>query len=174
MNTTHKLMFAVILAFLFFISPWEKIISFPSQDYSVFPDQKEIAQITTYQNILNNENPTFSRLYTNKLTSIVKNLETNFFETVDLNYYFFANHPLERVGVNETEKLSSLLLPFFILGLFCLNLKKNKILITWILLFFIISSILPNRYYKIDVLLLIPFLLIIGMGMDYVLNRFKQ
>jgi len=113
-------------------------------------------------------------LYTNKLTSTIKNLETNFFETVDLNYYFFANHPLERVRVNETEKLSSLLLPFFVIGLFSLNLKKNKILIAWILLFFAISSILPNRFYKIDVLLFIPFLIIIVMGMNNILSRFKQ
>lgn len=174
MNITRKLILALIIVVLFFISPWQKTISFFPLSYSVFPDQNEITQITAYQNILNKVNPTFSRLYTNKLTSTIKNLETNFFETVDPNYYFFANHPLERVGVNETEKLSSLLLPFFIVGLLSLKLKENKILIVWITGFFILSSVFPNRYYKIDVLLLVPFLLIISMGMNNLLNRLKQ
>jgi hypothetical protein len=51
-------------------------------------------------------------------------IKQNLFEDLDLNLYFFAGHPRERIGFKEFEKFSYVLLPFFILGIF--NLVKNK------------------------------------------------
>ena len=41
---------------------------------------------------------------------ILKNVS----ETVDLNLYFFANHPRERVGYNEFEKFPYIFIPAFL------------------------------------------------------------
>jgi len=133
-------------------------------------NQESIAHIIHYQNILNPLTPVFSRLYTNKATEIVKNLEINFFETFNLNYYFFANHPLERVGVKETEKLYSGLLPLFILGLVSLNSVLFLPTIFWIIVASLISSLFNNRIYNIQILLFVPFLLLIGIGLEKILK----
>lgn len=42
----------------------------------------------------------------------------NFFENLDSNLYFFANHPRERIGIKEFEKFHFIFLPFFLAGLF--------------------------------------------------------
>jgi len=54
-------------------------------------------------------------------------IKNNFSEIVDLNLFFFANHPRERVGVNEFEKYPYILLPAFLIGLF--SVRKLKLLI---------------------------------------------
>ena len=58
----------------------------------------------------------------------ISNFGKNFFETVDLNLYFFANHPRERTGVWEFEKLPWVFLPFFLYGLF-LIVNSSKVLL---------------------------------------------
>lgn len=51
-------------------------------------------------------------------------MKDNFSESLDPTLYFFANHPRERVGVEEFEKFPYILLPFFLIGIFS---KKFKI-----------------------------------------------
>lgn len=51
-------------------------------------------------------------------------MKDNFSESLDPMLYFFANHPRERVGVEEFEKFPYILLPFFLIGIFS---KKFKI-----------------------------------------------
>lgn len=53
-------------------------------------------------------------------------IEQNISEIVDPNLYFFANHPRERIGVQEKELFPYIFLPAFILGLLKIN-KKNTI-----------------------------------------------
>lgn len=47
----------------------------------------------------------------------------NFSEVIDPNFYFLANHPRERIGVTEYEKIPYILLPFFIIGI--LSIKRS-------------------------------------------------
>lgn len=54
---------------------------------------------------------------------VFNRLLNNFYENVDINLYFFANHPRERGG-NEFEKYPYTLLPFFIVGTYILTSKK--------------------------------------------------
>jgi hypothetical protein len=58
-------------------------------------------------------------------TVVYYKILNNFSEIADLNIYFFANHPRERVGTREFEKFPYILLPLFLLGL--LNIKKKNI-----------------------------------------------
>ncbi|MDP2860303.1 MAG: hypothetical protein Q8N98_01155 [bacterium] len=59
----------------------------------------------------------------------VSNFGENFFESIDLNLYFFANHPRERAGVWEFEKLPFLFLPFFLYGLFLIVSSSRTLLL---------------------------------------------
>lgn len=53
----------------------------------------------------------------------------NFSETIDPNLYFFANHPRERVGVNEFEKFPYIFLPLFFYGLVLLVAERRKLVL---------------------------------------------
>jgi hypothetical protein len=70
----------------------------------------------------------------------------NFSEVVDPNLYFFANHPRERIGMQEFEKFPYLFLPFFIYGSFLLiENKKGKVLAFVIIAPSILISIIGNN-----------------------------
>lgn len=163
------------LVFIFFLLPSMVLTlrNFSINNLPFILNQQDVTQITLYQNILNPVNPTFSRLYFNKATNIIKKFEVNFFETVDLNNYFFANHPLERVGVKETEKFYSWLLPFFIIGCICLNLLVYRPIVFWVLSVFIFSGLFSNRFFELNILLLVPFLLIMGLGLEKIRYEIK-
>lgn len=55
-------------------------------------------------------------------------LQANFFEAMDINLYFFASHPSERVGVKEFEKFPYILLPAFIIGAIAQFNRKKAVL----------------------------------------------
>lgn len=52
--------------------------------------------------------------------------QQNIFAFLNPNLYFFANHPLERVGVVEFEKFPYIFLPVFFLGVFEIKKKQFK------------------------------------------------
>lgn len=81
-----------------------------------------------------------------KESIIFNGVTTNLFENLDPNLYFFANSPRQRVGTREFEKFPYVLLPFFLLGMFDLVSKKNKIF--WLISFFtplIVLSVIGNK-----------------------------
>lgn len=51
------------------------------------------------------------------------------FENLDINQYFFANHPREGVTTNAVEKLPFILLPMALLGLYLLFFSDRMLLI---------------------------------------------
>lgn len=57
-------------------------------------------------------------------------ISNNFFETIDPNLYFFANHPRARIGIQEFEKFPYLFYPFFFYGVFLLVKRKDFKLIS--------------------------------------------
>ena len=75
----------------------------------------------------------------------ISNFGKNFFENIDPNLYFFANHPRERTGVWEFEKLPFLFLPFFLYGLFLIiNLPRASLLLLGGITPIILISIIGN------------------------------
>lgn len=63
-------------------------------------------------------------------------------QTVDINLYFFGNHPRSRVGIVEFEKLPYILLPFFLIGTLSVGWKRNwKIYLVGFLLPFGLTSL---------------------------------
>ena len=67
----------------------------------------------------------------------------NFSETIDPNLYFFANHPRERVGINEFKKFPYIFLPLFFYGLVLSVAERRKLVLgmSFILPVFLISII---------------------------------
>ena len=55
-------------------------------------------------------------LFSNKIVASYRYREGLFLEYLDFGFYFFAGHPRERSGVEETEKLPVVILPLIILG----------------------------------------------------------
>lgn len=60
-----------------------------------------------------------------KETLFFYRIQKNVADIFSPNLYFFSNHPNERVGFKEFEKFSYLLAPFFFLGMFTLDYRKN-------------------------------------------------
>jgi hypothetical protein len=59
---------------------------------------------------------------------ILQKLTRNLAELVDPNFYFFANHPRETVGIPQTDKFPFIFLPLFVYGLlsYIKALKKKS------------------------------------------------
>jgi hypothetical protein len=83
----------------------------------------------------------------------LRKITRNFLAQLDLNLYFFAGHPRERIGVDEYEKFPYILLPIFLIGLFFEIKEKNKIL----LLFFIPLLVTALDKNQTDNFALFPF-----------------
>jgi hypothetical protein len=97
-------------------------------------------------------------------------INRNFFETIDPNLYFFANHPRERVGITEFEKFPYIFLPFFIYGLF-LSVKKHRelaLILSFALPIFLISLIgHKNPLGPFAMFPFISFVCALGLGKVY-------
>jgi hypothetical protein len=86
---------------------------------------------------------------------IAERFTDNFFRLSDPNYYFFANHPKERVGIKETEKFPYAYIFPFAAGLLYLANKKNYLFLSIFLLTIIYSSLLQEK--EIGNFILFPF-----------------
>ncbi len=132
----------------------------------------------TEQYLVNQESSYFplnlGRVFKNKDLLAFGKLEDNFFSDIDLNLYFFASHPRERSGVKEFSKFSSLLIPFFILGIFQVFIKKNKLLQIYFGASILISSFLYQDY-SLGPFLLFPILVnLIALGIVDTYLRIKK
>ena len=64
----------------------------------------------------------------NKPLYIFSKWQKNVFESLDINNYFFASHPRERLGISEYKKFPFIYLPVFLFGLFQIIKKKHAFL----------------------------------------------
>ena len=99
----------------------------------------------------------------------------NLFEALDINQYFFATHPRERVGVKEFEKLPYILLLPFIFGVIRLNTGKNYryFLLLLIISFFLLALIGSKG--SLGPFILLPFIIFpIAIGLDVIYQRVKE
>ena len=100
-------------------------------------------------------------------------LQQNLFESLDLNYYFSATHPRERVGIIEFEKFPFIYLPFFVIGLFLIQYQKIKLFLclTFIVPLLLLTFIGPNS--TLGSFVLFPFVLATILFSVYTfLNKF--
>ncbi len=101
----------------------------------------------------------------------------NFFEQLDLNLYFFAAHPRERVGVDEFEKFPYILLPFFGVGIF-VAWQKYKFLLVALLTSIIAASLIGINNHLGNFSIFPPLVGLVYLGLkktyDWVPIKFRK
>lgn len=96
-------------------------------------------------------------------------IQNNLGEIINPNLYFFANHPNERVGIDEHESFPYILLPFFVIGLFGLNFRKNLAALVVSLFTPITIVALIGSELSLEPISLFPFIALCGtLGIEYV------
>lgn len=87
----------------------------------------------------------------------------------DPNFYFFANHPRERVGITESQRLWFGLWPIFVIGL--LELSRNRAFIGGLVFVGLLSSMFELGQ---DAIAVYPFILVaIVQGFIFIVKKFR-
>ncbi len=128
----------ILTVLVMLVSPWTRELPGLIKDYHPSPAPVwqfkpiEIERININRSLFP-KNPTgkaLSVITQNKAVVALNRFLENTYQYLDWNYYFFGNHPRERVGVAEIEKLPWWLLPFFVFGLWRLPKDKKLLLKT--------------------------------------------
>lgn len=100
-------------------------------------------------------------------------LQRNFFETIDLNVYFFGGFPRNRVWANDFEKFPYILIFPFLIGMY-LFLKNSKLLTLTILLPSLVLLSLIGHQNRLGPFILFPiFVNSIFCGITYFIHKIK-
>lgn len=120
------------------------ILQIRTTNFVPFTKLSENEKVIQIRRMREYENPRIAHVLEERPEFIIfYKLQTNISQALDPNFYFFANHPRERVGVNEFEKFSYLLLPFFINGFYILvKNKKYFLILTFLIIPLTLTSII--------------------------------
>ncbi len=113
--------------------------------------------------VVNNSPKVLSRIFINKLTENFRLREETLFTNLDFGNYFFAGHPRERGGIEETQKLLLFTLPFIVLGLFKLGKDKSQFLFSWIIISLFVLTFF-NLQGSQTLILIFPFVVLAAIG----------
>jgi hypothetical protein len=101
-------------------------------------------------------------------------LKNKAFNVLDGNYYFFASHPRETVGVSNFERLPFILLPFLLAGFYLLKFDRRNIFFV-LLLISIIEAVFLKYPDKTGFTLIYPFITVgIAVGLKAFLNSLQR
>lgn len=115
----------------------------------------------------------FSIFFYDRIYQPIYKIQRNIFSNLDLNLYFFASHPRERVGVEEFEKYPFILLPIFIGGLLYLLKKQTRTIFLYLVLITLLSSMISPKY-ELGPLLFFPFInLSLTLGSIWLFSKTK-
>lgn len=106
-------------------------------------------------------------------TIVLFRIQKNLFEVLDINYYFFGSHPRERVGIPEFERLPFFLLPFFVIGIYLIQFKRNKLFLlsSFLAPLILLSFIGINS--SLGTFVMYPLIVsVTGYGLYQILNRY--
>lgn len=109
----------------------------------------------------------------------ISRIGQNFAQIIDPNFYFFSNHPRERIGFQETPKYPYIFLPFFIWGAlkFFEETSKRVVIIVFLVPIFVVSLIgLNNLYGPFSLFPFISVAIALGMldAIKYLQNYAKR
>ncbi len=114
----------------------------------------------------------FGVVFQNKYAESLNKYENNFSTLLDINFYFFASHPRERVGIEEFEKYSPLFLPFLIFGL--IKVVKNKFTLISVLLILTVAAFIDSKYILGPVLVFPIFTAILAIGEKTIVSSIRH
>ena len=99
----------------------------------------------------------------------------NIFYSLDPNLYFFRSHPREKSGINEYNKYSPFVLPFFVIGTLSLiiYLRKYKFLIVCFIMAVIITGFISPNYILGPVLIFPVVNIVLYLGFTIAISKIK-
>ena len=113
---------------------------------------------------------TLARVFENKTTIFQEKYKANIFSSLDLNNYFFSNHPREIGGNQNLLKFPYFGIIPFLVGLYFIAENKNKKWILSTLLLSVFSVAFINNQDRFDSILYFPILLITLYGLRKISN----
>lgn len=141
--------------------------------FSLFQFDKNLElRVNEERLLIKDTQPTVARIFSNKAIESYRTRQDLFFQNLDLGNYFFAGHPRERWGVEETQKFYIVFLPIIFLGL----LKNNPKLTKTIAASLILAVTLPvwlDRIPELNIFLIFPVLLLASAGAVFLLKLKK-
>lgn len=152
------------------------LFSFGFDNKIFIKSEEEIQQYYKRHEFLGKE---IGKFYTNRFSLVfykdyywpINKLQKNFFDNLDINIYFFASHPRERLGVDEFEKYNMFLLPFFLIGLIYVFTKRAKLFLLFIVIGSLLSSFISAQY-KLGPVIFFPIInTLITIGISFFLRK---
>lgn len=110
-------------------------------------------------------------IFQNKFNLSLYKFKRNIFANLDLNMYFFANHPRERGNISDFEKFSPFLIPAFIIGMLLSIKNKNQILLSYFLFSLLISGIFSINSYLGPIFFFVLICILSSQGIAYVIFK---
>lgn len=130
----------------------------------VVPVRGLVNRVNDERLVVANSSPKIlSRIFINKVTENYKAREEILFTNLDFGNYFFAGHPRERGGIEETQKLLLFTLPFIILGLFKIGKDKIQFLVFWTIISLFVLTFF-NLQGSQTLILILPFVILAAIG----------
>lgn len=134
----------------------------------------EITQINFYRSAYSQNalSKFIGQLSLNKAVTMWGHAADRFFGYADPNFYFFGNHPRERVGEKEIQRLPSWSLVLFIIGF--IQMIKDKSIKKWFVIFFCLNLIVSLSGLKsvwIELLFMPLMIFVLTTGTLYVLDK---
>lgn len=131
-------------------------IIIPSKDLATRVNDQRLIVVSNSPKII-------SRAFINKVTENYRLRQQILFTNIDFGNYFFAGHPRERGGVEETQKLLLFTLPFIILSLFKIGSDKGNLLIIWTVVSLFVLTFF-NLQGSQSLILILPFVVLTSLG----------
>jgi hypothetical protein len=135
----------------------------PSKNLSTRVDDQRLI-------VVNNSPKIISRIFVNKITENYRLRQQVLFTNLDFGNYFFAGHPRERGGIEESQKLLLFMLPFIVLGLFKIGRDKSKYLATWTIISLFVLTFF-NLQESQTLILILPFVVLASLGIVELLRN---
>lgn len=130
----------------------------------IVPSKDLATRVNDQRLIVTSNSPKIvSRVFINKVTENYRLRQQILFTNIDFGNYFFAGHPRERGGIEETQKLLLFILPFIISGLFKIGNKEGKPLVTWTVISLFVLTFF-NWQGSQSLILILPFIFLTSLG----------
>lgn len=162
----RELIALVLFVISFMVNPWFwRLFKIKEQSFRfnlIFITPEDIYQINTRRSYYPNQ--VLGRIFENKLSLFLNKYKGNFFQGLDLNYFFFANHPRERVGMTEKEILFWFWLPLFLVGIIT-SFKKSLLFpgFFYLLILLVIGVFFQFDQFVVLLAFLLSFYLYLGL-----------
>lgn len=131
-------------------------------------------KLALQRNSLPNIGILYRRVFINRFIENFQEQKRTVFESIDFGNYFFKGHPRERWGIEESQKLFTVLIPFLLIGLFRIPQDIRGLIVCWVVASFSIILVSSKKLTDFDLPLIFPVALIISCGINSLVEGSKN